>query len=138
MRDRIIKTFGWVVFVLVFVGVPIDAMAVSGKTEEIQNCSSSCNGDGTIINTSSYTNVVVQVCCTFSATVTFKSSIDGTNFDALECFSTSDKTVRATSAIARGQWRCNINGMNKFKAEISGYGSGTILVTAGLSSAGVN
>ena len=120
-----------------FLVMPYMAFAISVKTETLQDCSAACDGDGTIVNTSSFTTAVIQVCCTFSATVTFKASVDGTNYEAIECFSTADKTVRATSATAQGQWRCNMIGFNKLKAQISGYGSGTILVTAGLASAGV-
>jgi hypothetical protein len=137
MLDRIIKIFTWAVFAFAMLGMPLAAFAVSGKTEELVNCSASCDGSYEV-NTSSYTNAVVQVCCTFTATVTFKSSVDGTNFDAIEGFSTADKTVRTTSATSRGQWRFNINSMNKFEVVVSGYSSGTILVTVGLSSAGVN
>jgi hypothetical protein len=113
------------------------ASAISVKTELLQSCAAACNGDGTIINVSSYTTAVIQVCCTFTATVNFETSIDGTNYDAVECFSTADKTSRTVAPTVRGQWRCNMIGMNKLKARISGYASGTMLVTAGLASAGV-
>lgn len=119
------------------IGLPIVASAISVKTETLQDCSSSCDGDGTIINTSSFTTAVIQVCCTFTATINFKASVDGVNFDAIECFSVADRTSRVTTATARGQWRCNMIGYNKLKAEISGYSSGSILVKAGLASAGV-
>ncbi len=137
MLERLIKIFTWFILVLAFVAMPLAAFAISVKTETLQDCSSSCNGDGTIVNTSSFTTVVIQVCCTFTGTVTFKTSVDSVNFDNLECFSIADRTTRATSATARSQWRCNMIGLNKLKAEISGYSSGTITVTAGLASAGV-
>lgn len=117
---------------------PLDAFAVSTKTEELHNCSSSCDGEGETINTSSFTTAVIQVCCTFSGTVTFKSSVDGINFDSLECTSTADETTTALTATSRGQWRCNVIGFNKLRAEVSGYVSGTITVTAGLASEGAN
>ena len=135
MRDRTIKAL-LILSLLVLSVLP--AQAISVKTETLQSCSSACDGAGTSVNVSSYTTVVLQVCCTFTGTVTFKTSVDGTNFDALECFSTADKTARSTTATARGQWRCNMIGMNKLEAEISGYANGTITVTAGLASAGVN
>lgn len=128
----------FLVLMFALVSLPLDVFAVSTKTEELHNCSSSCDGEGETINTSSFTTAVIQVCCTFSGTVTFKSSVDGINFDAMECTSTADATTTALTATSRGQWRCNVVGFNKLRAEVSGYVSGTITVTAGLASEGAN
>lgn len=119
---------------LLLLAVP--AWAVSVKTEHLQS-GATADGNGTPANVSSYTTAVIQVCCTFTATINFETSIDGTNYDAAECFSTADKTSRTVAPTARGQWRCNMIGMNKLRARISGYASGTISVDAGLASAGV-
>ena len=131
MHVRIISLL---VLGLLVVAAPV--WAVSVKTEHLQIAATG-NGNGEAVNVSSYTTAVFQVCCTFTATVNFEASIDGTNFDAVECFSIADKTSRTVAPTVRGQWRCNMIGMNKIRARISGYVSGTITVDAGLASAGV-
>ena len=131
MHARIISLL---VLGLLLLATPV--WAISVKTEPLQTAATA-NGDGISINVSSYTTAVFQVCCTFTATVNFEASIDGTNYESVECFSTADKTSRTVAPTVRGQWRCNMIGMNKLRARISGYASGTITVTAGMASAGV-
>lgn len=112
------------------------AHAVSPKTRTLQNAAAT-NQDGVEESTTGYTTAVIQLSGTFDATVNFEWSVDGVNFEPLECVSVADRNNRNTTAIAESGWRCNLIGMNKLRARISSYVSGSITVTAGFASAGV-
>ena len=112
------------------------AHAVSPKTRTLQNAAAT-DQDGVEESTTGYTTAVIQLSGTFDAIVNFEWSVDGVNFEPIECVSVADRNNRGTTAIAEGGWRCNLIGMNKLRARISNYISGNVTVTAGFASAGV-
>lgn len=113
------------------------AEAITVKTLALQTAATA-NGNGTDIDIKGFTTTVIQVAGTFTATVNFEASVDGLNWFSKECFSEANRMTSATSATAASGWRCNLIGLNRLRARISGYGSGTVTVTAGLASAGVS
>lgn len=68
---------------------------------------------------------------TFSGTVTFEGSIDGTNFFTLACVPAggAPQVANVTTATTQGAWSGNANGMVQVRARCSAYTSGTITVT---------
>lgn len=130
---RILATLLATIFAMVFAA---SVHAVSVKTKTLQDAVTA-NGGGVEEPTTGFTTVVVQVCCTFDATVNFEWSVDGDNFEPLECVSLADRNNRSTSVIAQGGMRCNLIGVNKFRARVSSYVSGSVTATGGFASAGV-
>lgn len=122
--------------IVLYLSSVIDLFAISSKSETLQNAAVA-NGNGTASSIQDYTTVVIQVAGTFTATVNFEVSTDGTNYTAIQCFSVADKTSVVTTVTVAGAWRCNIIGLAKMRARISGYGSGAVTVRAMYNSAGV-
>jgi len=86
------------------------------------------NGNGNDFTVDGYGVCMLQVTGTFSATITFKASVDGTNFEDIATTNTNTGTI-GTTATAAGIFRINCAGYQKVRAVISGYVSGTITVT---------
>ena len=125
------------ILILCLLGLfPGAAPAITVKAETLQNAAGA-NGNGTASSIQGFTTAVVQVSGTFSATVNFEASVDGTNYTAIQCFSIGDRSTSLTTTTAAGAWRCNVVGINKFRARVSGYGSGSVTVSAMFISAGV-
>lgn len=122
---------------ILMIAVSVDMVyAVSPKTRTLQNAAAT-DQDGVEESTTGYTTAVIQLSGTFDAIVNFEWSVDGVNFEPLECVSVADRNNRGSTAIAQSGWRCNLIGMNKLRARISNYVSGNVTVTAGFASAGV-
>ena len=71
----------------------------------------------------------IQLTGTFSATVEFEGTIDGTNwFDVavLPYGSLYDPTDAVTSATAAGAWRLDASGLTSVRLNCSTYTSGTV------------
>jgi hypothetical protein len=89
-------------------------------------------GNGTTLDTSGATAVTFQTSGTFSATVTFEGSNDGTNFNSLTCY-TLDSQTSTSTATAAGFVRCNVLGIPTVRARVSTYSSGSVTVVANAS-----
>jgi hypothetical protein len=70
----------------------------------------------------------LQITGTFSATITFRSSIDGVNFVDTGLTPISGGAV-VTSATAPGLWRSSAGGIKLFRAIVTSYTSGTAVVS---------
>ena len=79
-------------------------------------------------------SVVLQVTGTFTGTITFEASVDGTNYVAIAMKASSQTTattlVSTTTAV--GVFSLNIQGFPNFRARMSAYTSGDAVVTASL------
>lgn len=71
-----------------------------------------------------------QLSGTFSATVTFESTINGTDWVATGAFPISGSGTAATTANATGIWRVPAQGLAAVRARCSTYSSGTLVVDA--------
>lgn len=116
---------------------PLESHAVGTKKVALLTAAQANDADGNPVVTASYTTGVIQVCCVFDATINIEWSVDGENYEPLECISVADRNNRGTSMIARGGMRCNLIGLNHLRLTITNYISGTIDATIGLASAGV-
>ena len=91
--------------------------------------STTCPGTGCAdLNVSGYASVAVQLAGTWTATVTFRGSVDGTNYQAINCTPTNSSSA-TTSATANGVWFCSVTGLKFARAVVTAYTSGTVSAT---------
>jgi hypothetical protein len=86
-------------------------------------------GNGTSLNVQNRRSAGLQVTGTFTATVTFEATIDGSNWVALNA-TPSNSATPASTATAAGIWVANVAGFVSIRARVSAYTSGSITVTA--------
>jgi hypothetical protein len=80
-----------------------------------------------------YAFAVFQVTGTFTATVAFEGTVDGSNWVVLEAVSVTDSTsIVTTSVSAAGMWRVNVLGLAKVRAKVTWTSGTSVTVTAGL------
>ena len=72
--------------------------------------------------------VAVQVTGTFSATITFEASVDGTNYVAFN-MTPSNSGTDASTATAPGAFTKSTGAYSAFRARCSTYSSGSPVVT---------
>jgi hypothetical protein len=92
----------------------------------LQNAAAA-TGNGTTMNVDGFKAVAVQITGTFVGTVTFETSLDGTNFVATGLTPAAGGAA-ASTATAVGLWILTPNGVNLFRARVSAYTSGNITV----------
>lgn len=73
-------------------------------------------------------NVAVQIVGAMSATITFETTVDGTNWVATNLLPVAS-TTGASTATAAGLWLGNIGAVAGFRARCSAYSSGSPVVT---------
>lgn len=76
-----------------------------------------------------FSTVVFQLTGTFTATVTFEGTVDGTNWGAIQVVPTATGTA-ATTATGTGLFRADVRGLAKVRARVSAYTSGNVTVEA--------
>ena len=76
-----------------------------------------------------YQHLAFQVTGTFSATVNFEATIDGSTWVALSVWDTPTNT-RATTATAAGLFYVAVGALSQVRARISSYASGSVTVLA--------
>ncbi len=123
--------------ILVFFGWVSTVQAITAETQTtLSNVGG--NAVGTQIKTKGFTSATFHACCAgFNAVVTFKASVDGTNFYPLGCVPIDMQTALVATTTLPGIWRCNLISINAVRADISNYVGGVISVTVGLTAAGV-
>jgi hypothetical protein len=89
-------------------------------------------GNGTALLLDRYTHVAVQVTGTFSATVAFEVTVDGSTWVAAACLDVSDvnRTHKATTTSAGVFTFDEFIGVIGLRARISAYTSGSVTVVA--------
>lgn len=75
-----------------------------------------------------YSQSAVQITGTWSATLQFEASVDGTNFFAVPAIVPSTNAI-VTSATANGQWLVPVAGYKQFRVRCSAFVSGTVVIT---------
>jgi hypothetical protein len=118
------------------------ASVKTSNTGAVALCKDSGNPSGVntcnVANVKNATTATIQVFGTGAFTVTFQTSVDGTNFVSKECFTAADRTVSVTSTTTSGAWECRVFGYNLMAAPITGCAGCTVTITVGLGSAGVS
>lgn len=111
----------------------ISAFAQPAQNVVTMQNAATATGNGTAIKTASQTTnamfgaVGFQITGTFSATVTFEVTFDGSTWVEVMATNLSDDT-RATTATAAGAYSVLLNGALQCRARISAYTSGSITV----------
>ena len=100
--------------------IPIEATSSVPGTGTLQDAAEA-NGNGVDFVVDGYGSVLLQVTGTFSATITFYGSVDGTNFVIMNW-----GKVCVTSIPGIYQFECS--GLQKVRAVINNYASGAITV----------
>ena len=77
-------------------------------------------------------SVVLQVTGTFTGTITFEASVDGTNYVAIAMKASAQTTATTlvTTTTTVGVFSLNIQGLPNFRARMSAYTDGSAVVTA--------
>jgi len=84
--------------------------------------------NGTVaIDVGGYGAVGIQLSGTWSATVTFEATVDGTNWTTLEVWPTGGSSPQTTST-SNGVFYAPCGGLNQIRARASAFSSGTIQV----------
>lgn len=86
-------------------------------------------GNGTAMSVGGLATVGLAVEGITTATVTIEGSIDGTNYYAVLAYNPTAGSV-ASAVTADGIWIVPVAGLDKLRARVSAYTSGTIVVTA--------
>lgn len=84
-----------------------------------------------------YAGCVLQLSGTWTGTVTFKGSENGTDFDVIAALPLSEATGVVTTATANGHWRLAVDGLARIQAKFTTFGSGTVVVSARATVGGV-
>lgn len=82
----------------------------------------------TVTGIPSIANVAVQIVGAMSATITFETTVDGTNWVATNLLPAASTTA-ASTATAEGIWGGSIGAVSGFRARCSAYSSGSPVVT---------
>lgn len=71
----------------------------------------------------------VQITGTFSATLSFEATIDGTNWFAVNAAPIAGTSIPVQSTTTTGQWVVPDKGFDQFRVRVSSYTSGTAVVS---------
>lgn len=110
---------------------PLDESII--KTKTLHNAATG-DGDGTVFDITGMATIQLTVNPTsYTGTVTFKASEDGTNFDNI--LGTKQGTTTVASSVAnpgstKSIWEFQVAGLTKFKAPLTSSGGTSITVTA--------
>ena len=84
-------------------------------------------GNGAVIDVRGLAGAAFQVSGTFSGTVTFEATVDGSNWVSLQVANIADGSV-GTTATAAGIYQAGVAGLTKVRARVSAWVSGSITV----------
>lgn len=108
--------------------LPVAGSAQSPVTRfQPMQLAATATGNGNVLQTSDLAVVVLQTSGTFTATVTYEATADGTNFATLTCYTISGSSG-VTTAAAAAVVRCNVAGWQGIRARVSAYTSGSVTV----------
>lgn len=94
--------------------------------------STTCPGTGCVdYNVSSQGSIGIQITGTWSGTITFKSSIDGTTFVSLGVVSVADTTAaKVLTTTANGTFQATVAGLRTVRVHFTTRASGTATISA--------
>lgn len=99
----------------------------------LMQSAAAATGNGTALDCSlpndGFEAAVLQVSGTFSATVTFEATVDGTNWIAVQG-TNLNSSAAASTATAAGLFRFDVRGLVQLRARVSAYTSGNVTVRA--------
>lgn len=130
-----------VVALILLVGVIPPAWAQTGfpaltATGTLTAASASCLTTNcvTLAVTAETGAVAWQLTGTFVATTQFEGSVDGTTWISMAVSPPNTAGLRVISTTAAGVWQANTAGLKTVRVRVSGYSSGSVVVTGRRSS----
>jgi hypothetical protein len=115
-----------------FLLAALPAWAQQSASGSITASSSGCSSSTTCVlltlPNQDFGGATITLSGTFSATLQFEGSADGTNYNALGAAPLAGGTV-VTSATGTGTWQASIVGLNYVRVRCSAFVSGTVTVT---------
>jgi hypothetical protein len=105
---------------------PFTLLSVVAATKNVTLTTTSADDDGRM-SLAGFSGVAVQLSGTWTGTVTFEVSIDGTTYTALN-MTPPNSTAAVTTATANGQWMGSAVGFRYFRARFSTPSSGSPVV----------
>lgn len=104
------------------------------KYEIMQNAAAA-TADGTVLyandaESGAYAVVAFQVTGTWTGTISFEATVDGSNWVALEVESVGNSATLATSTTANGIFRAVVLGLSQVRARLT-WTSGTSVTVVG-------
>lgn len=119
----------WLTLLVIPMFLPLSAYGQSAMPW-VFHSGATATGNGNVLQAEYFSTVIVQIEGTFVGTVVFeKKSKDGTSFFLVQCRN-SETGELSTAATDPGYWECP-GGAYSFRARVSAYISGTIVVTGG-------
>lgn len=113
-------------------------VSTQDRTSTISLTSTTCPGTGCAsIAVEGRTGISFVLTGTWTATVVFEGSIDGTNFISLSAFDDANDKWVSQSTATGSFWVEPLGGMNSYRVRVSAYTSGTVTGTL-LGSSAVN
>lgn len=101
-------------------------MTITGFKTTLQSAAAA-TGNGTAMDVEGLAVVGIQVTGTFSGTVTFEGTTDGTNYVAVRTYNHADG-AKATTVTAPALLQIPVAGLKNLRARVSAYSSGAITV----------
>jgi hypothetical protein len=117
---------------------PLRALALSkaathnvtaGTVDLVLQSAVAATGNGNAMGVGGLSGIAVQVAGTFSATVTFEATVDGTNWVSLALFPSTGGTG-VTSATTAGTWTGSVTGFDQFRGRVTWTSGTSVTVTA--------
>ncbi len=87
-------------------------------------------GNGSAFDCAGMDTVCMQITGTFVATVTFESTLDGTNYETIGGALLTDNVLASTASNTADIWRFDARGVRALRARVSAYTSGNVTVKA--------
>lgn len=101
----------------------------SASTGPVSLTSATCPGSGCVaLPISGYGVVGFQIAGTYSGTISFEGSIDGSNWVAMTVYP-SNSSTGVTTTTSTGVWSGGVGGLQAVRARMSSYSSGTATVS---------
>lgn len=100
------------------------------KLDAADLSTSTCPGTGCVTyNVEGQTQLAVQVTGTFTGTLTFSTSVDGTNFVTSQVTPVGALATPVSTTTAAGIWTLELKGHKSFRVAFTAYTDGTAVVT---------
>jgi len=123
------KTLMAIALVLVALALPAMAQNPLTLTAGSATGSLAATGSVTLAINALASAAAWQLTGTFSGTVTFEGTVDGTTWVAVAVVPVGGTRTLTTTATAAGVWQMNVAGFASARARVSTYTSGTFVIT---------
>jgi hypothetical protein len=133
LRDNPIVMFFVIPCAVIIAVYVLGGFLVPTQAQEARRATGSitATAQAITVSTGQQGAVGIQITGTWSGTIVFQATVDGTNYVAVKCINANTGLVLATTGTtANGMWQCAAGGLASVRALSSGtWTSGTATVT---------